>query len=142
MARPEAEAGRDFGLARLAAAEDGASFHELGAGRAVNGAVDAAPAEQCSVGGVDDGVDVERGDVALDDGDAVKHRALDAGSRRRSRGLARSAARYSVADADEPSAEVGLTDLIQAMIFHTSSSDLTIPPKGGIGPTTFSDPLR
>jgi hypothetical protein len=49
---------------------------------------------------------------------------------------------YSVAAAEEPSAEDGLTDLIQAMIFHTSSLDLTIPPMGGIGPTTFSDPLR
>jgi hypothetical protein len=49
---------------------------------------------------------------------------------------------YSAVDADEPPAEDGLTDLIQAMIFHRSSLDLTIPPKAGIGPTTFSDPLR
>ena len=39
-------------------------------------------------------------------------------------------------------AEDGLTDLIQAMIFHMSSSDLTTVPIGGIGPTTFSEPLR
>jgi len=45
------------------------------------------------------------------------------------------------ADAEEP-AEDGFTDLIQAMIFHMSSSDLTISPIGGIGPTTFSEPLR
>ena len=46
------------------------------------------------------------------------------------------------AEADESLAESGFTDLIQAMIFHMSSSDLTIWPKGGIGPTTFSEPLR
>ena len=34
------------------------------------------------------------------------------------------------------------TDLIQAMIFHRSSSVLITSPKGGIGPTTFSEPLR
>jgi len=46
------------------------------------------------------------------------------------------------AEADEPPAEDGFTDLIQAMIFHRSSSDLTMVPMGGMGPTTFSDPLR
>ena len=39
-------------------------------------------------------------------------------------------------------AEDGLTERIQAMIFHRSSSLFTIPPIAGIGPTTFSDPLR
>ena len=34
------------------------------------------------------------------------------------------------------------TDLIQAMIFQTSSSVLRVSPKGGIGPTTCSEPLR
>jgi hypothetical protein len=34
------------------------------------------------------------------------------------------------------------TDLIQAMIFQTSSSVLMVSPKEGIGPTTFSEPLR
>jgi hypothetical protein len=46
------------------------------------------------------------------------------------------------ADADEPPAESAFTDLMKAMIFHISSSDLTISPNGGMGPTTFSDPLR
>jgi hypothetical protein len=34
------------------------------------------------------------------------------------------------------------TVLIQAMIFQTLSAVCRILPKGGIGPTTFSDPLR
>jgi GNAT superfamily N-acetyltransferase len=34
------------------------------------------------------------------------------------------------------------TDLIQAMIFQRSSSVLMVSPKGGIGPTTASEPLR
>jgi hypothetical protein len=33
------------------------------------------------------------------------------------------------------------TDLIQAMIFQRSSSVLMVSPKGGIGPTTASEPL-
>jgi PAS domain-containing protein len=37
---------------------------------------------------------------------------------------------------------VGFTDLIQAIIFQRSSSVLMVSPKGGIGPTTNSDPLR
>ena len=45
------------------------------------------------------------------------------------------------ADGDAP-AEDGFTDRIHAMIFHMSSSDLTMVPIGGIGPTTFSEPLR
>src|SRR5262245_66192220 len=73
MARLEAETGRDLGLARLATAERGASLFKLGAGGAMDRAIDAATAEQAPIGGVDDGVDVERGDIALDDLDAVKH---------------------------------------------------------------------
>src|SRR3546814_435507 len=85
MARLQAEAGRNLGLAGLATAERGASHVKLGAGRAVDRAIDDAAAEQAPIGGVDDGGDVERGDIGLDDRDAVKHRALDAGSTRRSR---------------------------------------------------------
>ena len=36
------------------------------------------------------------------------------------------------AEAEEPPAEEGFTDLIQAMIFQRSSSVLIISPKGGI----------
>jgi hypothetical protein len=46
------------------------------------------------------------------------------------------------AEAEELPAEEGFTDLIQAMIFHMSSSDLMTVPICGIGPTTFSEPLR
>src|SRR6186997_2597641 len=49
------------------------------------------------------------------------------------------------ADADgaaPPPADDGLTDLIQAITFHTLSESLSTPPIGGIGPTTFSLPLR
>jgi hypothetical protein len=34
------------------------------------------------------------------------------------------------------------TDLIQAMIFQRSLSDLTTVPIAGIGPTTLSEPFR
>src|SRR5262245_13341158 len=139
MPRLEAEAGRDLGLARRATAERGASRFKLGAGRAVDRAVDAATAEQTPIGGVDDGIDIERGDVALDDFDAVMHSRI---GRRVQAPIKSGLAGYWDADAAGPSAEDGLTDLIQAMIFHTSSLDLTTPPMGGIGPTTFSDPLR
>ena len=37
---------------------------------------------------------------------------------------------------------VGFTDLIQEIIFQRSLSVLMVLPKGGIGPTTNSDPLR
>ena len=99
-------------------------------------AIDAAAAKQALIGGVDDGLDVEGGDVALDDLNAALHGAHWTLGSRTDQGIAR----QSAADADEP--EDGLTDLIQAMIFHISSSDLTMLPKGGIGPTTFSEPLR
>jgi hypothetical protein len=46
------------------------------------------------------------------------------------------ARRVVSADAE---AEDGLTERIQAMIFHKSSSLFTTPPIAGIGPTTFSD---
>ena len=39
-------------------------------------------------------------------------------------------------------AEDGFTERIQAMIFHRSSSLFTTLPMAGIGPTTFSEPLR
>ena len=57
MARLEAVAARDLGLARVAAAERAALREQLGARGAMDGAIHAAPAEQRGVGGVDDGVD-------------------------------------------------------------------------------------
>ena len=66
VTRGKAEAWRDLGLARLAAAEKRAGLAQLRACRAVDGAVDAAAAEKCFIGGVDDGVDIEPGNVALD----------------------------------------------------------------------------
>ena len=105
----------------------------------MDGAIDPAAAKQCLVGGVDDGVDVELGDVAFDDLYALGHDPIGgdaSGVPIKSRysaggGLA------ALAEADD-----GLTERIQAMIFHMSSSDLTISPMAGIGPTTFSEPLR
>ena len=38
--------------------------------------------------------------------------------------------------------ELGVTERIQAMIRHKSSEVLIRLPNGGIGPTTFSEPLR
>ena len=73
MAGLEAIAARDLGLAGLAAAERAAFGEQLRPGGAMDGAVDAAAAEQGGVGRVDDGVDVERGDVGLEDLDAVRH---------------------------------------------------------------------
>jgi hypothetical protein len=46
------------------------------------------------------------------------------------------------ADDGPPPAEDGLTDLIQAITFQRSSGDLITVPMAGIGPTTFSLPLR
>jgi hypothetical protein len=41
-----------------------------------------------------------------------------------------------------PTRRLQCTDLIEAMIFQRSSSVLMVSPKGGIGPTTASEPLR
>jgi hypothetical protein len=82
VARRQPKALRDLGLSRLAAAELGAHRTELRSRGAVDGAVDAAATEQALTGGVDDGVDVERGYVTLDDLDALRHRLLDAWSTR------------------------------------------------------------
>jgi hypothetical protein len=65
VAGGQAVAARDAGLPRRAAAEGAALGQQLGAGGVVDRAVDAAAAEQAFVGGVDDGVDGEPGDVGL-----------------------------------------------------------------------------
>src|SRR5204863_3769252 len=53
-------------LPNVGAAQGPAFLEQLGAGPAVDRAVDAAAAEEPGVGGVHDGVDVEQGDVAFD----------------------------------------------------------------------------
>ena len=61
----------EAGLAGGAAADCAALAQQVRAGGAVDGAVDASSAEQGLVGGVDDGVDREGGDVGLLDVDTV-----------------------------------------------------------------------
>lgn len=64
----------------FAAAERAAFGQQIRSGGAVNCAVDPAPAKQCAIGGVDDGVGIERGDV----GDAnVDARRTDGGNGKR-----------------------------------------------------------
>ena len=59
----EAIAAGDLGGTGVATAQGLALGQQLGAGGTMDGAVDAAAAEQRGVGSVDDGVDVERRDV-------------------------------------------------------------------------------
>ena len=59
----EAIAAGDLGGTGVAAAQRLALGQQLGSGGAMDGAVDAAAAEQRPVGRVDDGIDVERRDV-------------------------------------------------------------------------------
>ncbi len=64
----------DLGLARFATAEGHAFFQQGGAGGSMDGAVDAASAEQGFVGGVYDGVHLEACEVTLGDGDFIADR--------------------------------------------------------------------
>jgi hypothetical protein len=57
----------DFGAAGFAAAERAAFCQQLRSRRAVDGAIDATAAEQRRVGGVDNGIDAQAGDVGDDD---------------------------------------------------------------------------
>ena len=57
----------DFGVAGLAAMERAAFGQQLGPGRAMDRAIDAAAAEQRGIRGVDDGVNAKRRDVGDDD---------------------------------------------------------------------------
>jgi hypothetical protein len=57
----------DFGIAGGAAAEAAAFGQKLRSGGAMDGAIDAAAAEQRFIGGVDDGVNAQGGDVGGDD---------------------------------------------------------------------------
>lgn len=63
----------DFRLAGFAAVERAALFQQLRPGGAMDGAVHAAAAQERSVGGVDDGIDVLLGDVALEDCETRVH---------------------------------------------------------------------
>ena len=58
---------RDFDVAGLAAAEGAALGKKLRPGGTMDRAVDAAPAKQGRIGGVDDGVNAQAGDVGNDD---------------------------------------------------------------------------
>jgi hypothetical protein len=62
----QVEAGRDHGVARVAMTDRGTCGVEAGSGRREDGAADSAPAGQPLVGRVDDGVDRELRDVALE----------------------------------------------------------------------------
>jgi hypothetical protein len=74
MARPQPISFCDLGVAGRAAAQCQALRKQLGPGRAVNGPIDAAAAKQRIVGGVNNGVDIQRRDVGDDD---VQRRVAD-----------------------------------------------------------------
>src|SRR5262245_16100470 len=76
VTRLQAKARRDLGLARRAAAEQPAGGLQLGARGPMDGAVNPAAAHERAVGGIDDGIDVERGDISLDDVDTLGHGSL------------------------------------------------------------------
>jgi hypothetical protein len=63
--------GGDPHLAGRTTTECPALRQQAGAGSAMDGTIDATPAEQRGVGGVDDRIDVQPGDVALDDSDPI-----------------------------------------------------------------------
>ena len=71
----EPEPSRGLGVAERAPVQVAAGVEQFGAGRPVDRAVDAAPAEQRGVGRVDDGVDVLSGDVAERDLQVRAHEA-------------------------------------------------------------------
>jgi len=76
VTREKAKARGDLGIPRLAAAELGTSRAKLGTCGTVDRTIHAASAKQRPVGGVDDGVDVEPGDVAFDDFNAAAHSCI------------------------------------------------------------------
>ena len=65
MLRGQAVAAGDLGVTGVATIEGAALGQKLGAGRTMYRAIDTAAAEQRGVGGVDDGVNVERDDIGL-----------------------------------------------------------------------------
>jgi hypothetical protein len=74
MAGAEPISSGDPGVAGRAAAQCAALRKQFRPGRAMDGSVDAAAAKQRRIGGVDDGVDIQRRDVGDDD---VQRRRAD-----------------------------------------------------------------
>jgi len=64
VARGQLVAHGDLRIARLAAIEGAAGDRKFGTSRSMNGTVDSAAAEQRTVGGIDDGINLQLGDVA------------------------------------------------------------------------------
>jgi hypothetical protein len=77
IAGGQAEARCDLRLPGLAPAKPGAGRAELRPRGAMDGAIDPATAKQGFVGGIHDGINVEGGDVAFDNGDAVPHGPIE-----------------------------------------------------------------
>ena len=71
--RGQAVARGDFRVSRGAVTQRRAFLRQFRPGGAVDGAADPAAGGECVVGGVDDSVDRQRGDVALVDDDAMGH---------------------------------------------------------------------
>jgi hypothetical protein len=67
MSRGQPVSKRNARLPRGTATEGAAFFKQRGPCRAMNGAVDASAAEQRGIRGIDNGIDVERDDVAVRD---------------------------------------------------------------------------
>ncbi len=67
MPSPEPIAAGDFRLAGFGAAEASAFGQQLRSGSAMNGAVDATAAQEAAVGGIDDGIHIQGGDVGNND---------------------------------------------------------------------------
>ena len=76
IARPKPVAARKPGIAGGAAADLPAFLEKLGPGRAMDRAVHAAAAQQRAVGGVDDRVDGQFGDVPFDHFDSPGHASI------------------------------------------------------------------
>jgi len=73
VARRQTEAGRNFGLARVTAAKPRACLCQLGPGGAVDGAAHATARRQRSICRVNNRIDIEICDIALDDINADGH---------------------------------------------------------------------
>ena len=68
--------GGDPGVTDLATAKTLADLEQLRPGRIVNRPVDSAAAQKCLIGRIDDSLDVERDDVAVDGPQSGAHRSL------------------------------------------------------------------
>src|SRR5713226_4208275 len=70
---PKAISFGDLGFAGITSIERPTFFRELGAGGAVNCSIDASAAQETLVGGVDNRIDVKRGNIALNNLNAGIH---------------------------------------------------------------------